>query len=109
MTQSKHGEERVVIRGQVDVGDEEVEEGEREPAEEEDGDHADQQPAGPPHPLHVRPPLVRHLHGAEGLQPLPQLAVDQSVGHGDLQHVDSKYLHNTIIRNTILRSGNAKE
>ena len=92
MTQSKHGEERVVIRGQVDVRDEEVEEGEREPAEEEDGDHADQQPAGPPHPLHVRPPLVRHLHGAEGLQPLPQLAVDQSVGHGDLHHVDTKYL-----------------
>ena len=92
MTQSKHGEEGVVIRGQVDVGDEEVEEGEREPAEEEDGDHADQQPAGSPHPLHVPPPLVRHLHGAEGLQPLPQLAVDQSVGHGHLQHVDTKYL-----------------
>ena len=51
MAESKDGEK---LRGAVvwdqegsDLVDEEVEDGEREPADEEDGDHGDEQPAGP--------------------------------------------------------------
>ena len=35
--------------------------------------------------MDVRPPLVIHLHAAELLQSVPQLGVDQSVGHSSLE------------------------
>ena len=49
MTKSKHWKEHIVIllESHPDVVDGKVEDGERQPADEEDGDHADEQPASP--------------------------------------------------------------
>ena len=49
MAKGKHREEHIVIllERHPDVVDGEVEDGEGEPTDEEDGDHADEQPASP--------------------------------------------------------------
>jgi len=86
VTCPKKGEEVFIVRdSSPDRGESEVEEGEREPAEEENGDHGDQKFARSFHSQNILHPLAVVVPRGVSFQSFLQFAVNRSIGNSSHQ------------------------